>query len=1012
MKVAHTHRRLLLGSALAVTGLFSYGRSAYAACVVTVSPTYECSGVNVTTQSILNVTGATVSTLPGFSVNAAAGNGIEISGDGAISFTDVNNSTITSGPSGLTTHGLDITGIGGGAGSVTVDINSIVTGAVHAISAVNNGIGALSITADGNLTGNGGYGIYANQNAGAGLQITTGVNASILGGTVGIRAFHDGTGNMLIDASGDVTGTANYGIDAVNYAGTANLTISTGALTQVIGGVTGIQAKNYGAGILSITAQGDVDGISSYGIFGQNDGTDLFVTTGIGTMVHGDFSAIGAFNKGSGDLTVIANGDVTGDTGRGINAINTLAGQDINVTTGVGTEVQGGTYGILVTNNGIGGAATVGVSGNVTGTTGDGIRVRNVNNFTTNIAVTSDINTAVSGGQNGIWAKNEGSGALVITANGDVTGTSLAGIHADNAVAGTDLTITTDGAVLGGAYGIRAINNGSGTTSITNNGGLSTISPTPGFSFDGIAIQTEGTTPVLIGNGGTIFGRVNTGDGGDNFVNIGLWASTGVSDLGAGTNQMGNAGSLVAAVAASTSETTTFANAGTFTNAGTMSLSDDTAGNGSQAHDTLTINGDFAGGGGIFMDAYLGGPGSTADLMIVTGNVSGVTQLQVLNTSSGGGAANLDGIALVQVNGTSAAGDFVLADGPISAGLFTYDLQFDAVESVHELVSTGAAAVSAELATFASAAQSIWYDTLGVLDDRFDELHREIRSAAIVSDDTLVQPVSYSPAAQTGLWGKLIGRMSDRNATSSVGGVATDISYGLDATGLVIGVDGVLDGVNGSLALGVTGGYVNADQDFDSGSAANYEGFTGGLYATYVSGNFHVNGQFKANALDLDYTMAGTSGTSDADVISLGAALETGYRVDVSSNFYAEPAAQLAYVDSNTRNGDALGTAFNAGGDSLRGAIGLNLGGKISGSYFIFKPELTLKIWGEFEGDNSASFTAFTVADNTPGVFGEAGLGIEALSLSNGWSGNFKGDIQFGEDFTSFGGFAGLRKSF
>jgi hypothetical protein len=186
LKIANTRRRLLLGSALAVTSLFTYGRSAYAACAVTASPTYECSGANAVTQSILNVTDATVSTLPGFSVNAAAGSGIEISGDGAISFTDVNNSTITSGPTGLATHGLDITGLGAGAGSVTVDINGVVTGAAHAISAVNNGIGALSITADGNLTGNGGYGIYADQNIGADLQITTGANASILGSTVGI----------------------------------------------------------------------------------------------------------------------------------------------------------------------------------------------------------------------------------------------------------------------------------------------------------------------------------------------------------------------------------------------------------------------------------------------------------------------------------------------------------------------------------------------------------------------------------------------------------------------------------------------------------------------------------------------------------------------------------------------------------------------------------------------------------------------------------------------------------
>ncbi len=1016
MGIAHTRRRLLLGSALAVSSLFTYGRSADAACTVTVSPTYECSGVNGATQSILNVTDATVSTLPGFSVNAAAGNGIEISGDGTISFTDVNNSTITSGPSGLTTHGLDITGLGAGAGSVTVDINGIVTGAVHAISAVNNGIGALSITADGNLTGNGGYGIYARQKMGAGLQITTGANASILGSTVGIRAFHDGTGDMLIDTSGDVTGTANYGIDALNYAGTANLTINTGVGTSVAGGEHGIKAFNYGSGALEITANGDVSGTSDFGIYASNfNGTDLSVTTSAGTTVTGGQHGILAANTGTGALDLVVSGDVTGTSVDGIRAAADVFSTDLTVTTGSGTTVSGQLSGIFASNKGSG-ALVIIADGDVNGTVLDGIYARSYAAGTDLTVTTGAGSTVTSDSGDGIDTHNFGSGALMIAVDGDVTasGAFSDGIYAGNSFASTDLTVTTgtDSTVLGGEFGIKATNFGSGTTSITIGGGLSTISPTPGFNLDGIAIKTTGGASVTIANEGTIVGRVNTDSGDDLFGNGGLWGSNGVSDFGGGTNAMVNIGQIVTANTGGAAETTTFANAGTFTNFGLMSLSDETAGNGSQAHDTLTVNGDFVGGGVMFMDAYLGGPGSTADLMIVTGNVSGVTQLQVLNTSAGGGGANLDGIALVQVNGTSAAGDFILASGPISAGLFTYDLQFDAGNNVHELVSTGAAAVSAELATFASAAQSIWYDTLGVLDERFDELHKDIRGAVIISGDTLIQPVSDSPSAQAGLWGKVIGRMSDRNATSSVGGVATDISYGLDTTGLVVGIDGVLDSANGSLALGVTGGYVTADQDFDSGSAANYEGFVAGLYASYVSGHFHMNGRLKANILDLYYTMAGTSGTSDGNVLSLGGAIEASYRMDVIDHFYAEPVAQLAYVDSSIRDGDALGTAFNADGDSLRGAFGLNFGGQINGSDFTVKPELSWKVWGEFEGDNSASFTAFTVADNTPEVFGEAGLGIEALSLSSGWSGNLRGDIQFAEDFTSFGGFVGLRKNF
>ena len=96
MNLKQIRKNLLLGSAFVISGVVGggYGRGAYAACLASPSPTYICSGNNNVTQSILNVTDATVSTVPGFDVNAAAGNGVEITGDGDISFTDANESDI------------------------------------------------------------------------------------------------------------------------------------------------------------------------------------------------------------------------------------------------------------------------------------------------------------------------------------------------------------------------------------------------------------------------------------------------------------------------------------------------------------------------------------------------------------------------------------------------------------------------------------------------------------------------------------------------------------------------------------------------------------------------------------------------------------------------------------------------------------------------------------------------------------------------------------------------------
>ena len=48
----------------------------------------------------------------------------------------------------------------------------------------------------------------------------------------------------------------------------------------------------------------------------------------------------------------------------------------------------------------------------------------------TDLSVTTGAGTTVTGGTYGILAINNGTGALTVTANGDVTGTNTAGIYA------------------------------------------------------------------------------------------------------------------------------------------------------------------------------------------------------------------------------------------------------------------------------------------------------------------------------------------------------------------------------------------------------------------------------------------------------------------------------------------------------------------------------------------------------------------------------------------------------
>jgi uncharacterized protein with beta-barrel porin domain len=488
-------RRLLMSTATVVGALAGYARQAYAVCANVGGSTYQCSGANLVTQTV-NTPNATVSTLPGFSVDTtvATGNALEITGAGAISYTDVNASPLTA-PNIFDTA-LDVrsTGdIGGGnPGSITVNINGVLRGGLYGLYAINYGSGATSITANGNATSIFADGILA-VNYGTSLAVTTGPGTLVGGGISGINAINYGSGALTVTANGNVAGIACCGISAVNYG--TSLTVTTGPGTTVVGGTNGINAINYGSGALTVTANGNVTGTALYGIYAQNYGTSLTVTTGPGTTVTGGVGGIFAYNYGSGATTVTVNGNVTGTLGPGILALN--YGTSLAVTTGAGTTVTGGYAGIIAVNGGSG-ALTITVNGNVTGASAIGVGILALNGGAS-LTVTTGAGTTVTGGYNGIAAYNGGSGATTVIANGNVIGTGGYGVVAVNTAAGTDVAVTTGaGTTVSGGYGgIVAVNRGSGPTTITVNGNVT------GGTNDGIYSRHYAGGPINITVGAT-----------------------------------------------------------------------------------------------------------------------------------------------------------------------------------------------------------------------------------------------------------------------------------------------------------------------------------------------------------------------------------------------------------------------------------------------------------------------------------------------------------------------------
>ncbi|WP_190289172.1 MULTISPECIES: autotransporter outer membrane beta-barrel domain-containing protein [unclassified Pantoea] len=106
---------------------------------------------------------------------------------------------------------------------------------------------------------------------------------------------------------------------------------------------------------------------------------------------------------------------------------------------------------------------------------------------------------------------------------------------------------------------------------------------------------------------------------------------------------------------------------GDIVNGGTLNLAGKTAGA------VLTVDGNYTSNDGtLIMGTALGGDASVTDRFVVTGDVSGTTKVRV-NNLGGRGAATLNGIELIEVQGSADSNAF-RQDGRIVAGAYDYRL--------------------------------------------------------------------------------------------------------------------------------------------------------------------------------------------------------------------------------------------------------------------------------------------------------------------------------------------------
>ncbi len=401
--------------------------------------------------------------------------------DGAATITGSGNVTTVTGDA------IDLSASGGtqnNPANLSVGLGGAITGAVTGIAVIQNAFGNVAIATTGPVIGQAGRGILAEESA-------TGVGSVLVNGSgdvTGTGIAYSGIIAEILNAADasdvtvDQTGNISGGYDGIHALtdGNGNVTVITGPNAHISGGeFYGIEAASNGTGNISVTtATNDIVTSGSAGISAYNQATSIPQVGGITTSSI-SVTAVGTINSGS---------ELTGSSSR---PAGILAGYKGGATTTPNAAV----FGNVVVNN----------SANINAAGGDGIRAYNYGSG--NVTVHDLAGTMiVAPDEFGVIAVSYGIGIVSIsTIAGDVITSGSSGINSNNQA--TAIPVGAASSVSVTAYG--TVNSG---THLTPNG-----SQPQGVS--------AGYIPSAIGVPNTnVNGTVNI----DNFANVTASAGWGI----------------------------------------------------------------------------------------------------------------------------------------------------------------------------------------------------------------------------------------------------------------------------------------------------------------------------------------------------------------------------------------------------------------------------------------------------------------------------------------------------
>jgi outer membrane autotransporter protein len=575
------------------------------------------------------------------------------------------------------------------------------------------------------------------------------------------------------------------------------------------------------------------------------------------------------------------------------------------------------------------------------------------------------------------------SGAISAVARGDIA--DAKGVHVLG-VSGT--RVDNSGTIEAGAYGADATAtavamDSQGSNELTNTGTIAAFG-------DGarIAVWSGIDATARVANGGTLIGAVVTGDLDDSLTNAAgaEWLVVGTSDFGAGDDHIVNHGTILMDNAAirlgSYADGNTFDNFGTLAVSGADNVLDmdnpfPVSNNGvisfidGAPDDVLTVAGDFGGEGGIDLD--VSGLNQAGDQLHIDGDVID-SSVQSLNVNLTDMPTSASDIALVTVDGASAAGNFVLGNVGYAPGFMTWDFRLNS-----HIDAAGSRDV------FSLGIDATGLNRAGILAANVASGATNMLNAQV---GTFKQRMGVNPYGDAGkvmsAFFRTYASEGDVNParTASNFDQASNFAYDQSVWGREIGVNANLFGnFHAGLVLGNADGRQRLAGD---GAGSNrMSGMTWGLYATWFAPQgFYVDVSGRWMAVDVASISIGQLRTR----AHAGAwNLEAGYQWNLRG-LSIVPQVQYTRTEvEDVRAMQAGGTTFESqGGTSARGRLGVELSKTFESGNLRWTPYGSIGVVREFDGDFGYTVAGtYNGATSTKGtsMMAELGLGMQV----GGW---------------------------